>query len=344
MSKPKRIFIIADFKEESPQSIQIQQRMWVKGLLRLGHDVQRFSYRNIMMQVNPFSSKNFFRKSSKKKADECLIQAIKAYRPHIILVLTTKYIDEETIQMIRKASRNTIIIGMDGDPYPDQNPARVTFGAAMDIFFTTGADNYLRTYKDAGIPVCAFVPNLCDPDIQYRYEVEKKWQTDFLFTGKPEHTRLEHDSERTDLVNRFSKLSNVKIYGAFGVPRVEGLDYFYALSGAKIGLSINIDNNERLYHSDRFINYVSCGLFTLARRVPDTELMFEDNVHVRYFESEDEFFDLAGWYLKHDQERDSIALAGMERAHSAFNCATIAQHLLDIVDNGAYEAPWAVVL
>jgi len=55
MAKPKRIFVIADFKDELPRSIHIQPRMWVKGLLRLGQDVQRFSYRNVMMQLNPFS-------------------------------------------------------------------------------------------------------------------------------------------------------------------------------------------------------------------------------------------------------------------------------------------------
>lgn len=33
MQKPKRIFVIADFKDESPKSIRVQQRMWIKELL-----------------------------------------------------------------------------------------------------------------------------------------------------------------------------------------------------------------------------------------------------------------------------------------------------------------------
>ncbi len=44
MRKAKRIFVIADFKDESPRSVHIQPRMWVKGLLRIGCDVHRFSY------------------------------------------------------------------------------------------------------------------------------------------------------------------------------------------------------------------------------------------------------------------------------------------------------------
>jgi len=61
MRRAKRIFVISDFKDELPRSIHIQPKMWVKGLLRLGCDVHRFSYRNLMMQFNFFSGKPFIR-------------------------------------------------------------------------------------------------------------------------------------------------------------------------------------------------------------------------------------------------------------------------------------------
>jgi len=48
MSKAKRIFVIADFKDESPRAIFLEEQRIVKGLMRLGHDVHRFSYRNIL--------------------------------------------------------------------------------------------------------------------------------------------------------------------------------------------------------------------------------------------------------------------------------------------------------
>ncbi len=68
MGKAIRVFVIADFKDESPKSIRISQRMWVKGLIRAGCDVQRFSYRNILTQFNPFSGstddKQFLRNTS----------------------------------------------------------------------------------------------------------------------------------------------------------------------------------------------------------------------------------------------------------------------------------------
>jgi len=165
-----------------------------------------------------------------------------------------------------------------------------------------------------------------------------------MFAGKVGHSKLERESDRYDLLFKLSQRPNVRLYGCFGNPSVCGLDYFRAISGAKIALSINIANNVRLYQSDRFINNIACGTFTLAKRVPDSDLLFEDGVHLRYFDTVEEFFELAELYLKHDQERQKIAAAGMERAHREFNCERIAQYFLDVVEKGRYDAPWTAVL
>jgi spore maturation protein CgeB len=347
MPKAKRIFVIADFKDESPRSIRAQPRMWVKGLLRLGHDVQRFGYRNIMTQFNPFSGRHFRRFAPgfvRRRADDILAEQIKPYHPDIVFILSMKYVTPATVQAARQAAPGAIVIGRDEDPFPENNPARLAIAKETDIVITTSSGRFLRTYKDAGVPRCAFIPNTCDPDIQYRYPVEEKWRTDIVFTGKAEHTRLNRNDERYDLVKKLSQMPNVRLYGCFNGPEVEGMELFYALSGSRIGLSINIANDVRLYHSDRLINYVSCGTFTLAKKVPDSDLLFENDVHLRYFDTAEEFFELADRYLKHEQERERIAKAGMERAHTEFNCEKIAQYMLDLIETGTYDAPWAEIL
>jgi spore maturation protein CgeB len=82
----------------------------------------------------------------------------------------------------------------------------------------------------------------------------------------------------------------------------------------------------------------------LAKRVPDSDLLFEDGVHLKYFDTINEFFELADWYLKHQQEREKIAKAGMQKAHADFNCQKIAQYMLDLIETGTYNAPWAEIL
>jgi len=320
--------------------------MWIKGLLRLGHDIQRFSYRNVMMQCSPFPSKSFARRFAKKKADVLLIEQIKRYHPDILFILCMKYLDAETVVAMREAAGDAVFVSRDDDPFPEKNLSRLAIAVKTDIVITTSGGRFSRTYKDAGTRRCAFIPNMCDPDIQQRYQVEDKWKTDIIFTGKIAHTELERNDERHNILRKLKEMPNARIYGAFGVPRVEGMDYMHAISGAKVALSINITNDVRLYHSDRLINYVSCGTFTLAKRVPDSNLLFEDGVHLKYFDSVDEFFELADWYLQHEheQEREKIAKVGMEKAHSAFNPERIAGHLLDLIETGTYDAPWVEIL
>ena len=139
-------------------------------------------------------------------------------------------------------------------------------------------------------------------------------------------------------------MPNARLYGCFGKSKTKGLESFFAISGAKIGLSINIANDVKFYHSDRFMNNPACGAFNLAKRAPGYELLFEDGKEVKYFDCSDEFFDLADYYLKNDQERKTIAQAGMKRVHSEFHTEKIVRCLDNLIETGAYKAPWVEIL
>jgi spore maturation protein CgeB len=344
MKSPARIFIIADFKDESPKSVRVERRRWVKGFIRLGHDVQRFSYDNILLQYRNLPVKWCSEFFARKKTNANLIEQIRQYHPDIVFVYTIKNLNEETIISIRRAAPGAILIGRDADPFPEKKPARLQVCRHLDIMVPSSGGRFLKTYKECGVPLCAFVPCPCDPDIQHPYEVDAKWICDIIFTGSGEHSKLDRENERYEIVKKLSKMPNARLYGCFGRATIDSIETFYAISGAKIALSINIANDVRLYHSDRLINCLACGTFTLARRVPDTDLLFKDGVHLRYFDSPNEFFELADYYLRHEDERQKIAHAGMERAHAEFNCVKMAQCVLDLVDKGNFEAPWAEII
>jgi len=340
----KRIFVIADFMDEKPQSISIERRHWTKGFVRLGHDVQRFSYRNILLQFSPFKSKGIARLLAKKRADSALSEQVKHYHPDIVIILVMKYLNSRTVDVLRSVAPNAIFIGRDTDPWPENDPERNAVAGKMDMVVATNAGKWLQFYKDAGVPRCAFIPCPCDPDIQRPYEVVEQFRTDLFFAGKSQHTGGNNDPDRYSILQKLSTMPNARLYACFGKPLLEGIDYFQALSNAKIALSINAVNSVRLYHSDRLVESLACGVFVLAKRVPDSDLLFEDGVHLKYFDTVDEFFEFADWYLKHEHEREKIARAGMQRAHSEFNCERIAKHLLDLIETGTYDTPWAVIL
>jgi spore maturation protein CgeB len=339
MSKSKRIFFITDTKDLTDKLLLEGLRKQVKGFIRLGHDTQVFSYNHAFFRAGTFGGEKWTASFYKPRVDELLAKQIKNYNPDIIIVSFAKFLDAQTIERSRKAAPNAAFAGYDVDIWPELHDGRIEAATKLELVLTTFDGKGLESYKKAGVR-CVFIPNLCDPDIEHRYPVEDKWKSEILFTGKIKHKNYPTEDIRSQIIGRLSKMQNCALYGCCGQSLIGGMDYLYAISGARIGLSINAANDIRLYHSDRFTQYLACGTFVLAKRVPDTDLLFKDGVHLKYFDTAEEFFELADWYLKHENERKKIADAGMLHAHAEFNCQKIARYMLDAIETGTYHASW----
>lgn len=340
MSKSKRIFIVSDIKYKAIKVFVDQIPKLAKGFIRLGHDARLFSYRNALSEASPLKSKTFSGFFFKSRVDELLAEQLKDYIPDIVYINFPRVLDANTIKQMRQAAPNAVFIGEDGDPWPKLQKNRIDTAKELDILMTTDDGQFLQDYRDAGVPLRVFMPNMCDPDIDHRYEVGEEWKTDILWTGNAKHHADTSEVFREKLVTELAKRDNCTLYGCFGRPQIGGINYLYAISGACVGVSVNAVNSVRLYHSDRLTHYLACGTFVLAKRVPDSNLLFEDGVHLKYFDTVDEFFELADWYLCHGAERKKIADAGMKWVHEQFNCVKIAGYILDLVEKGSYSAPW----
>ncbi len=341
MKKVKRIFIIGNFKTDSPQGVRIERRRWPKGFIRLGHDALTFSYREVQNSYLP--GRLFSKKTAKRKTDKKMAEKIRSYHPHLIYIVSLKYLDPESIEIIHKSAPGVPIVGRDVDPFPEYNVKRTELAKSLDVLVTSFYGRFFDHYKKMGVKCCAFLPNPCDPDIQRPYEVSENWKTNIVYTGKLSHERIPCDKDREDLIIKLNNREDSKIYGCLGNKQVDGIETYYAITGAKIALSVNVVNDVSMYHSDRLTNYLSCGTFTLAKRVPDTEVLFKDKEHLRYFDTNEEFFELAERYLKNDSERQQIAKKGMNFTHSNYNCKRMAEYLLELVNTGDIKAPWAKI-
>ena len=342
MSKAKRIFFVSKVKEFEDKFLKNGQRRLIKSFIRLGHDAYVFNYGGAFLQAGPILSRKFARKLCKSRVvDKLLVKQIKYYNPDIIHIGLPRYLDTDTVALMRQAAPNAFFMAWDTDPWPEYHMERVELCTKLDLLLTAFKGKWLETYEKAGVR-CVFMPRDCDPDIEYRYKVDDKWKSDILFTGQTKfgHRRYPVEEIRFQIVSKLADMEGCALYGCFGRPRIGGVYYLYAISGARIGLSVNVVNNVPLYHSDRPTTFMACGTFVLAKRVPDSELLFKDGVHLRYFDTVEEFFDLAGWYLNHENERIKIANAGMELAHREFNCEKIAKYIIDLIESGAYSAPW----
>jgi spore maturation protein CgeB len=336
----KRILLIGDAKNDTLKMFLTPIPKLYKGFLCLGHDVRTFDYSGTFLQLSSFKSRTISALLYKSKVDQTLAKYVRAYKPHIILLNFVKHLDADSIRSIRAEVPTATVIAMDVDAWPKLQTSRLNTAKEVDIVIATNDGEYLNEYRRIGVPLCAFMPNLCDPDIERRYEVASKWQSDLLWTGTQKHKAANPDTLREKLVERLTEMDNCTLYGCYGHRQIGGLDYLYAICGARIGVHANADNSVRLYHSDRFTHYMACGTFVLAKRVPDTELLARDKEHLCYFDKIEEFCDLAKWYLSHEEDRTRIADSGMAWAHEQFNCKKIAGHIIDLVEKGSYQADW----
>lgn len=339
-----KIIVISDTNYKPVKMYLDQMPKLAKGFIRLGHDVRHLSYCGLLSQLSPFKSRSLSSLLFKKKVDETLARFAKHYKPDILYISFAKHLDKLTIGLLREAAPQAVFIGGDGDPWPQRENGRIETARQLDILMATNNGTFLDKYRQAGVKKCVFMPNLCDPDIDHRYPVEESWKSDVLWTGTIQHGvgMADGDQTRREVIELLAQKPNVKIYGCMGWPKVEGLDYLYAVSGARIGISINAINSIALYHSDRFTQYAACGTMVLAKRVPDTERLMADKIHVRYFDTPQECLEIAERYLACEDERKKIAESGMEHCHTCFNSVRIAGYILDLVRTGEYKAPWGI--
>ena len=343
MAKSKRIFIVSDVSRKPIKIFLNQMPKLAKGFIRLGHDARIFSYCDAIRQISPFKSKTINRRFYKTKVDRLLARQIKTYKPDIVYISFARFLDAETIRGARQAVPNAIFIGGDGDPWPKlQKDGRIETAKELDMLTATNDGQFLQDYRDAGVPLCVFMPNMCDPDVDRRYQVSSEWRVDILWTGKAKHHADTSEDLREKLVGKLVERENCAIYGCFGRPQIGGLDYLYAISGAKIGVNVNAYGPVRFCHSDRLTQYLACGTFVMAKRFEGCDLLYKDRIHLRYFDTIEEFFDIANWYLNHEDERAKTADAGMRRIHTEFNSVKIAGYILELIEKGTYNAPWFI--
>ncbi|MBN2313746.1 MAG: glycosyltransferase [Sedimentisphaerales bacterium] len=339
MSRSKRIFIVFGMNY-NPLKMLSQARKLPKGFIRLGHDVETFNYDRTLLELSRFKSKALSERLHKSKVDQLLADQIRAYEPDIIYIYFARALDAESVKQMRQAAPNAVYVGNDGDPWPKLQRNRIETARELDILTATNEGQWLQEYREAGVPLCAFLPNACDPDIERRYDVDPKWKADILWIGKLSHHADASETFREDLVKRLARRKDAVLHGCCGRPKIGGMDCVYAISGARIGVSVNAYGPIKFCHSDRLIRFLAGGTCVFARRFTGAECLFADGKHLRYFDEIDEFFELADWYLHHEAERKALADAGMERAHKEFSCQRIAQYVLDLVEKGTYDAPW----
>lgn len=121
---------------------------------------------------------------------------------------------------------------------------------------------------------------------------------------------------------------NLKVKNQF----LFGKDYAKAINASKINLNFlrKINRDEV---TSRSVEIPACGGFMLAERTVRHKKFFTEGAEAEFFDSNEELLEKTRFYLKNENERNSIAFAGRERClKSGYSTAEQLRNVLEYLE------------
>ena len=297
------------------------------GLIRNGHFVYDFSYREIARCSNVFKSKKF----GIKEVNRSLLETVKNIEPHLLLLGHSELITNDTLFKIREKFPNIKIAMWWVDPFKNYShiPKRMEI---LDYFFATTGQSKLSKIFSGYENKLLFFPNPCNPIIENKKAYKNKnCQYDIVYIGRS-------DKNRDNFINNIKKINNIK-FGLFGQDRnnlIYGANFFKVLFNSKIGLNYSRYNDIELYSSDRIVQLTANGIMTMSPKIPKYDKLFNEN-EIIYFEDFNDFQERLEYYLQNQDERIKVAKRGREKAHNSYNCKRISKFILETIFEKKYS-------
>lgn len=157
------------------------------------------------------------------------------------------------------------------------------------------------------------------PECYIHPDYDGTFDYDVIFVGsKNYHPEYPY---RPKLVNALRELYGKRFLhvggdGDTGVVRGDDLNRIYARSKIAIGDTLNIDFNYPYYSSDRLFESTGRGGFTIYPNILGLDAFFEDKKEIVFYDHGNlrDLKEKIDYYLEHNEERESIRMAGHERA------------------------------
>jgi len=157
-----------------------------------------------------------------------------------------------------------------------------------------------KNFVDIFNPAKSFwLPYACDPEVHKKFELPKIY--DIVFVG---NTNIDIYSERVRLLKLIAEKFNLKVFN-----NVYGADLAKIYSQAKIVFNKSADGEINM----RIFEAMSCGSLLITdhiKRETGIEYLFQDKQHLVFYDNEKDLLEKIDYYLKHDKEREKIALCG----------------------------------
>ena len=300
--------------------------------------------------VIPFDFLEHMRLLSREDMNRKLLEVVRCEHPDLVFFIP--HTDQFIPEIVDEIGRHTITLGYFFDDMWRIKYSR--FWARHFNFITTSDVNGLRKFQDAGFTNVIYSPFACNHEIYRKENLPKLY--DVTFVGQ-------YHPYREWCINHLRKSGiNVSVWGKgwpsgminfkdmisiFNQSRINlnlsncvswDIRYLTALSRPlKSTLRVWLQATRALTQSDmktveqvkgRHFEINACGGFQLSYYVKGLERHYAIGKEITLYGSIEDMIEKIRYYLKHEDEREAIALRGYERTQSEH---TMEKRLQDIL-------------
>ena len=315
------------------------------GLIRLGHDVEGISDRDILSYNANINAKNTLNRIFLEKA--------LYYRPDVILLGHVNTIESKTFSKIKETNKNTIIsqwyednLTLNGPDF-EKNYAnlKTNFEFLDNFFISTHPDDVSKksnkiNYHFLPTPVDKNIEKLnIYNEINHTYDVffamSHGVNRGIIKSGK----RDEREGFVKDLIN-LNKDIKFDIYGFSDRNPVWSESFYSAISRSSMAVNINRGKPKRYSSSNRIGSLIGNGLLTFMDYKKKFNHFFNKN-EIIFYHNKYDLSDKLKYYKNNSSERKRIARNGQKKYFELFNEIEVAKYIVNKSLNiNNYKPKW----
>ena len=314
------------------------------GLIRLGHDVEGISDRDILS----YSSKI----KGKKLLNRIFLEKTLYYRPDLILMGHVNTIENETFDLVKKTCNHTIFSQWYEDNLTVNGPdfeknytnLKTNFQHIDNFFISTHPDDVSK--KNSQIRY-HFLPTPVDRNIEkLNIYNSNSYTYDVFFAMSHGVNRGKVKSGKKDERETFIKElidlnKDIKfdIYGYKDRNPVWSESFYSAISRSSMAVNLNRGKPKKYSSSNRIGSLIGNGLLTFIDYRKKFNHFFKKN-EIIFYHNKHDLSDKINFYKRNDNLAKKIAQRGQEKYFRLFNEIEVAKYIINESIYGSSKPTW----
>ena len=314
------------------------------GLIRLGHDVEGISDRDILSYSSKIKGKNLLNK--------IFLEKTLYYRPDLVLMGHVNTIENETFDIIKNTCKNITFsqwyednLTINGPDFQKNfNNLKTNFKYIDNFFISTHPDDvskknnriryhFLPTPVDRNIEKLS-IYNSNDFTYDVFFAMSHGVNRGIIKSGKKD----ERESFIKELID-LNKDIKFDIYGYKDRNPVWSESFYSAISRSSMAVNLNRGKPKKYSSSNRIGSLIGNGLLTFIDYKKKFNHFFNSNEIIFYHDKYD-LSDKINFYKRNSNLAKKIAQKGQEKYFRLFNEIEVAKYIIDESISGISKPIW----